>query len=103
MDTHASYRLCQIKVTQTAEKYIMMYYSSTTIKNRNAETARDFMNKHYKAFRREIVEIGIDTLYSCDFSKEAQKAVQENYRFAVMKLFIEIVIVCNETKFIENN
>jgi hypothetical protein len=90
-------------VTQTAEKYIIMYYSSTPQKNRNPETARDFINKHYKTFRREIVEIGIDTLYSCDFSKEAQKAVQENYRFAVAKLFIEIVIVCNDTNIIDNN
>lgn len=103
MDTQTSCRLCQIKVTQTAEKYIMMYFSTTPKKNRKAETAREFLNKHYKSFRKEIVAIGVETLYSCNFSKEAQRVVQENYRLAVLKLFIDIVIVCNEMILSDNN
>lgn len=103
MNIVTSCSLCQVKISETAEKYIRLYFICTTKENRKTQAAREFLNKNYKSFRREIVDIGVDTLYACDFSKEAQKAIQEYYRFAVAKLFIHIVVVSNETIFIDKN
>lgn len=97
MDIRTHCRTCQVEIFVTVEKYIMLYFKSQPKENQSSENARKFLNKHYKSFRKEIVEIGVDTLYSCEFSKEAQQVVQENYRLAVAQLFIKIVFVSNKS------
>ena len=101
MDIHSSCASCRIKISVTAEKYILIYFECTPKENRTTEAARKFLNKHYKSFRKEIVDIGVDTLYSCNFNKEAHKAILENYRWAVAKLFIEIVFSSTKNLFTE--
>ena len=97
MDIHSSCRLCRTKISVTVEKYTTLYFECTSKENRTTENAQKFLNKNYKSFRKEIVEIGVDTLYSCKFSKEVRKVVNESYRWGVAKLFIEIVFSCTGT------
>ncbi len=80
----------QTRVSFVADSYLNKYLQQVAKEKRTIDTAGEFVKTHDTEYRNAIAGIGVDMLHN-QLNKEVQEIVLENNKWAISKLFVEVM------------
>ena len=80
----------EIKIELICSRYVGMYKNEFP-EERTFDTAKEFMDREYEKYRKEVARVGIDIMHASGLNSDLSKKIINQNAWSIGKLFTDVM------------
>jgi hypothetical protein len=90
MSNEIIYTKYEVLIQNACDKYVQLYKQQYP-QERTMDTAKEFMDKYYENYRKDVAGIGVDCMHEAGMTNETSVKIINQNAWSIGKLFSEIM------------